>query len=93
MKDKDIIKGFNQGYMLHKHRPELAEKLVKGMEGQKSDYIAGFVKGSEEWQKEKSKDKYKSKETPKEIKLNYRLKERDLPKKEKDRTKGKGKER
>ncbi|MCB0446255.1 MAG: hypothetical protein KDD03_01850 [Gelidibacter sp.] len=86
MDDKNIIKAFNQGYTIQKHHPELAEKLLKGMEGQKSDFITAFIKGSGEYQKEMMKEPLK------EIKLNYRLKEHDLPKIDREKNKDREKE-
>ena len=86
MDNKKIIKGFKQGYTIQKHHPELAKKLLKGIEGQKSDLVMGFTKGVEERQKEMSLNKHR------EIKMNYQLNERDLPKIEKNKDRERNKD-
>ena len=63
MKDesKEITEGFNAGYMIEKHRPELAQQLVKSVEGVELPFIEGFVAGSQEYAKERTRSKIISK--------------------------------
>lgn len=50
---KDIIKGFNNGYMLEKHNPELARKLLNGFTDKEHPYVQGFTSGVREFAKER----------------------------------------
>lgn len=52
---EQYISGFNQGYLLARHLPELAEKLTK-IEG-KSDRVLGMKEGIEQYVLEQSKDR------------------------------------
>ena len=58
---KEITEGFNAGYLIEKHRPELALKLVKSVEGVELPFIEGFVAGSQEYAKERTQAKVISK--------------------------------
>ena len=50
MKQEDsILKGFNAGYLLQKHEPELAKSLRKVLEGNDKPYVQGFLAGSKEY--------------------------------------------
>lgn len=40
--DKELVDGFNAGYIIEKHRPELAKQLVEGLEGGRSTICGGF---------------------------------------------------
>ncbi|MEA5426385.1 hypothetical protein [Arcicella lustrica] len=53
--DPDYIKGFNEGYVLAKHLPELSEQLSKTV--LQSSRNMGFLDGRKEYQSEKLKDK------------------------------------
>lgn len=63
MKDesKEITEGFNAGYLIEKHRPELAQQLTKNLEGVELPFIEGFVAGSQEYAKERTRSKIISK--------------------------------
>ena len=43
--NKEIQKGFNAGYQLQKHKPQLAEKLKRSLQGNDEGYAIGFLKG------------------------------------------------
>ena len=50
--EQQYIKGFNQGYFLSKHQPELdLQRSVKG----DTDFIKGFIAGGKEFEMEKAK--------------------------------------
>ena len=55
--DNLIIKGFNDGYLLQKHKPKLASQIQQGFVDKNHDYAQGFTKGRQEFNKEASKDK------------------------------------
>lgn len=50
---KEILEGFNTGYLIEKHRPALAKQLIKAVEGAELPFIEGFVAGSQEYAKER----------------------------------------
>ncbi len=52
--DKEILEGFNAGYLIEKHRPELAKQLVKAVEGVELPFITGFVAGTQEYTRERT---------------------------------------
>jgi hypothetical protein len=52
----DYLKGFNEGYLLHQHNPQLATDLAKAMEAITSERASGFKAGSHEYAQEKEKD-------------------------------------
>ena len=58
---KEMTEGFNAGYLIEKHRPELAQQLVKSVEGVELPFIEGFVAGSQEYAKERTRSKIISK--------------------------------
>ncbi|GAB3514283.1 hypothetical protein [Emticicia fontis] len=45
--DTDFLKGFNEGYLIAKHEPELSAELTKI--SSKSSRIVGFKKGQEQF--------------------------------------------
>lgn len=49
----DYLKGFNEGYLLQRHNPQLAESIGKAMEGSSSQRTTGFIAGCSEYQKER----------------------------------------
>ncbi len=51
---KEMLEGFNTGYLIEKHRPELAKQLVKAVEGVELPLVNGFVAGSQEYAKERA---------------------------------------
>ena len=46
-----FLKGFNSGYLLAKHEPDLLSKVAKTLEP-KNDYLDGFLSGKEEYELE-----------------------------------------
>ena len=59
--EKELLEGFNAGYLIEKHRPELAQQLVKSVEGVELPFVEGFVAGSQEYAKERTRSKIISK--------------------------------
>lgn len=55
--EQQIQKGFNHGYQLQKHEPELAQTLQQGFSKQDSPYAQGFVAGGQERVKEQTQEK------------------------------------
>ena len=51
----DFIKGYNQGYIIAQHEPELAEKLAQAMGD--TERGKGFQGGRTEYLQEKSQEK------------------------------------
>lgn len=56
-KDKDLLEGFNAGYLIEKHRPALSKQLVSAVEGVELPFVEGFVAGTEEYAKERTQSK------------------------------------
>lgn len=55
-KESEIfIKGFNQGYELEGHDPEIAQTVREGFKNVDHPYVRGFEFGTKEFQKEKGK--------------------------------------
>lgn len=76
--DPNYLKGFNEGYTIAQHAPELAEKLA----GIDSDFIrlVGFKAGREQHQIEQVRERL-----PAWLKGDRSGRERDTPAKSKDR--------
>lgn len=53
MSDELITKGFNAGYLIEKHLPELAKQLANGLQDNPHPFAEGFTKGVEEMTKER----------------------------------------
>jgi hypothetical protein len=53
--EQQFVTGFNNGYLLAKHEPDLLTKLVKTLEP-KNDYLSGFFSGKEEFELEVQKN-------------------------------------
>lgn len=51
--EKELLEGFNAGYLIEKYRPELSQKLVNGLDGVEVPFIEGFVAGSKEFVQER----------------------------------------
>ncbi|MEO1261732.1 MAG: hypothetical protein AAFZ15_23210 [Bacteroidota bacterium] len=77
--EQQIQKGFNAGYLIAKHRPDLAEKMQNGFVDKGIPYALGFIAGTKEHKKEVSKIHTRN-YTP-----NHLPKSSNDPKKEKDR--------
>lgn len=56
--EKDYIKGFNNGYLLAEHQPELLNKIA-GTIDRNNPYCDGLVSGKEEYEIEKAKNYFK----------------------------------
>lgn len=54
----DYLKGFNEGYVLSRHMPELSEKLAKALPD--DERSKGFKSGREELLKEHAQERYPS---------------------------------
>jgi hypothetical protein len=50
--EQQYICGFNQGYLMTKHLPDLTAKLIKRIDRNAGDYSAGFFSGKEEYELE-----------------------------------------
>ncbi|GAB3732253.1 hypothetical protein [Spirosoma lituiforme] len=76
--ESEYVKGFNEGYTISQHKPELAERLA----GIDSDFIrlVGFKAGREQFQKEQLRERL-----PDWLKGDRSNKERIEPEKSKDR--------
>ncbi|MEM6360853.1 MAG: hypothetical protein AAF731_12235 [Bacteroidota bacterium] len=48
----DIKDGFNAGYVLRKHEPDLAKQLAESYKDIDGDYFKAFISGTEEYAKE-----------------------------------------
>lgn len=55
--EKELIAGFNAGYLIEKHQPELAKKIGDAVESVEEEFFQGFVEGREEFTKERSRAK------------------------------------
>jgi hypothetical protein len=61
--EKQFTEGFNHGYLIAKHEPELYSTVTKGLDN-KNDYIDGLISGGKEYEMEKhAPEKHHSKET------------------------------
>lgn len=56
MPDPDYLQGFNEGYLITKHLPELSGKLPASLP--ESERSKGFVDGKQQFLSEKEKDHY-----------------------------------
>ena len=54
MDENKFTKGFNDGYIIAEHKPELAEKLSIGITS-KGSYENGFKAGKKEYDRERPK--------------------------------------
>jgi len=50
---KELLEGFNAGYLIEKYRPTLAKQLANAVEGVELPFAEGFIAGSEEYSKER----------------------------------------
>jgi len=56
-KEDNIQKGFNAGYQLQKHDPNLAESLANSFVDKEHPYAEGFSKGAEQYTVEQAQSK------------------------------------
>jgi len=59
MESKEHLEGFNAGYLIEKHRPELAKVMTASLEGVDEPFVEGFLAGSKESQAEKTQERSK----------------------------------
>lgn len=57
MNEQQFIQGFNEGYLLQKHKPELVEKIQDALKDSQRERDQGLLAGIEEYQLEEL-DKY-----------------------------------
>jgi hypothetical protein len=50
--EKQFAKGFNSGYLIAKHQPDLFAKIEKNLDS-KNEFVQGLLFGKEELEKEK----------------------------------------
>ena len=55
--DDQILEGFNDGYIIQKYEPELAQALMANLTGVDIPYIQGFLSGAKEFILEKELEK------------------------------------
>jgi hypothetical protein len=61
MNEQELAKGFNAGYIIQKHRPEIADSLTEAVRENKDEFFQGLVAGSEQYSKERTQSKTISK--------------------------------
>lgn len=49
---EQYVRGFNHGYLLTKHVPDLVGKLTASLKASTNDYLSGFFSGKEEYELE-----------------------------------------
>lgn len=49
--DPNYLRSFNNGYLLARHEPELASKLIDGRDNP-NEYFKGFISGKSQYDKE-----------------------------------------
>ena len=54
---EQYVRGFNHGYLLTKHVPDLVGKLVVSLKAPTNDYLSGFFSGKEEYELELKHEK------------------------------------
>lgn len=54
---KEILEGFNAGYILREHRPELSKQLESSLGEVELPFFEGFISGGREFTKEQTKSK------------------------------------
>ena len=57
MSEKELIKGFNDGYLMQKYQPDLASSLKSGFTVQDDPYVQGFNAGIEQLSVDKEQHK------------------------------------
>lgn len=88
MEEEKYIKKFNEGYLLAKHKPELAQAVFKALEGKEDESALGLRDGGNEFLKE-SKEKDRFMEMHQNYKVGDKVSNQDKePQKENPRDKG-----
>ncbi|PHN04344.1 hypothetical protein [Flavilitoribacter nigricans] len=77
--DKELLEGFNAGYIIEKYRPALSKQLVAAVQGVDLPFVEGFVAGTQEYTKERTQSRTiaKLRETSKGIPRPTKSKDRD----------------
>ena len=57
--EKLYTEGFNNGYLIAKHEPELSKKLASGNTNEGNEYFDGLISGKQEYEMEKVKGRLK----------------------------------
>ena len=55
---KEILAGFNAGYIIEKHQPELFKQLENAIEKVELPFFESFIEGGKEYSKERAKTKF-----------------------------------
>ena len=59
---QQIQKGFNQGYLIAQHKPELYKTLSNSLKKETQNlYAKSFLKGGKQYEMDKNKEKQKAK--------------------------------
>ena len=58
---RELTEGFNAGYQIRTHYPELAEKLDKALEGTDTPFFSAMIEGSKTRDMELTKDRERAK--------------------------------
>ena len=61
MNEQELAKGFNAGYIIQKHRPDIADSLTEAVRDKHDEFFQGLVAGSDQYAKERSQSKTISK--------------------------------
>ena len=77
--EKEILEGFNAGYILEQYRPKFTKELISGIKEGNSPFIEGFIAGRDEFIKNRGKIK-----TLEKFKSLSRLNLREVKKKNKE---------
>lgn len=77
---KEYLEGFNNGYILRAHSPELAQVMVQTLRGN-TDYVQGMKDGSVQFEKEMDNEIFRWAEQHKEN-------QQKVPKPNKEKDKG-----
>ncbi len=56
-----IVEGFNAGYVIEKHHPEISKQLNNAVAEIEDEFFEGFVAGSQQYAKERTQTKTNSK--------------------------------
>jgi hypothetical protein len=58
--EKDIVEGFNAGYVIRSNEPELYNQLNDSLKDSKSNYFNSFLEGAETYEQQKAMELLKS---------------------------------
>lgn len=50
--EEQILSGFNDGYVIQKYEPKLAQQMIAELDGIEEDYVQGFLAGAKEYELE-----------------------------------------